>query len=456
MKKVWQLLKFKNIGELHDHYVKTDVLLLADVFERFRDMTLDFYQLDACHFITAPGLAWSAAMKMKKVKLDLLCDPLQYNFFETGMRGGISMICKKHVKANNPYIPETYDPSKPTSYINYYDANNLYGSAMRMPLPTGLMRLLTKDEIDNFDITNIPKNGDVGYTLEVDLKYPEYLHDAHNSYPVAPEHKTVQDGELSPHSRSLWEKINSGKQRSKIAKLIPTLGDKSNYVVHYRNLQLYQELGLQITKIHRILEYHQTPWLRPYIDFNSEKRKSAKNDFEKDFFKLMCNAVFGKTMENLRNRVDVKLIQTKKQLSKYVAKPSFDRLKIFNQDLIGVQNKKTNLFLNKPIYIGQSILDLSKLIMYDFHYNVMLKQYGKDNITLAFTDTDSLLYHIHTDDVYRDMKQHQHLLICLIILQIILSTTHLTKKHLENSKTKQEVCEIFIIITCLMETPINI
>lgn len=157
------------------------------------------------------------------------------------------------------------------------------------------------------------------------------------------------------------------------------------------NLQLYVSLGMKVTKVHRILEFKQKPWLRTYIDFNSDKRKHAKKGFEKDFFKLMNNAVFGKTNENLRNRVNINLVHTEQRLKRLCAKPFFDRFKIFNDDLVGVENKKVKLLLNKPVYIGQTILDLSKLVMYDFHYNFMKKLY-EDNIKLLFTDTDSLMY----------------------------------------------------------------
>ena len=407
VQKVWSTLGMETLGDLHDSYVTTDVLLLADVFEKFRDMTLDYYGLDAAHYMTAPGLAWDAALKMSDVCLDLLTDPLMYNFFESGLRGGVSMISKKHYKANNPHV-ENYDPSKPNTYIMYYDVNNLYGGVMRKPLPYGMFRWLTEKEILDFDINSISENASTGYTLEVDLEYPDELHDDHNCFPVAPEHKTVMEEEISPYNKELWNSLFESKKRGKTSKLVPTLEDKKNYILHYRNLQTYLDLGLKCTKIHRILEYRQKPWLQSYIDFNSEKRKNAKNDFEKDFFKLMNNAVFGKTMENLRNRVDIKLIQTEKKLKKYCAKPSFHRVQIFNNDLVGVENKKVTLLLNKPVYVGQTILDLSKIEMYNFHYNVMKKKYGRFCSTL-YSDTDSMIYGIETNDVYKDMVEQKHL-----------------------------------------------
>lgn len=195
------------------------------------------------------------------------------------------------------------------------------GGVMRFPLPIGFMRWLTKEEIYNFDVMPIRIDGRMGYTLEVDLIYPVELHDSHNCYPLAPDHKIVHDKELSPYSEELWRDLyaTDGLKllgRGKSSKLIPTLERKKHYVLHYRNLQLYLSLGMKLSHIHRLLEYRQEPWLMSYIDFNSNERQDAKNDFEKDFFKLMNNAVFGKTMENLRNRVNIQLVHIKKKFKK--------------------------------------------------------------------------------------------------------------------------------------------
>ena len=411
---VWKTLSIKNMGEYHDVYLKTDVLLLADVFENFRKMCVDYYGLDCLHFYTSPGLAWNAALKMTKVCLELITNPDMYLFFETAVRGGVSMISTKYSKANNPHVAETYDETKPTKYILYTDCNNLYGKAMMEPLPLGFFCWV--EDVNNFNVQAIPSDSDNGYVLEVDLEYPDELHDLHSDYPLAPENLAISDFELSNYSKELWKELNPNSKhtnkklcnRIKAKKLIPTLKQKSKYILHYRNLQLCLNLGMEVTKIHRILEFYQRPWLKQYIEFNSQKRKEAMNDFEKDFFKLMNNAVFGKTMENVRNRVDIKLIHTEKKLKKYTAKPSFQRLKIFNENLVAVENCKTKLVLNKPIYIGQCILDLSKMIMQDFHYNYIKQKYG-NNAKLLFTDTDSLCYEIQTDNIYDDISADSHL-----------------------------------------------
>ena len=172
---------------------------------------------------------------------------------------------------------------------------------------------------------------------------------------------------LSGYCKKIAEKykISIGQ----VNKLIPTLKDKKEYVLHYRNLQLYLDLGLKKKKVHRVLEFNQSPWLKQYIDFNTEKRKHARNPFEKDFFKLMNNSVFGKTMENLQKRVDVRLVTNEKKLLKLTSKPTYVSSKILNENLVAVHKIKETLTLNRPANVGMCILDLSKTLMYNFHYN---------------------------------------------------------------------------------------
>ena len=238
-------------------------------------------------------------------------------------------------------------------------------------------------ELNNWEL--ICNEEGKGCILEVDLEYPEELHDEHNEYPLAPERLKV----------------------NKVNKLIPNLMNKEKYIIHYENLKLYLNLGLKLTKIHRGIKFNERPWLKDYIQLNTDLRTKGTTEFEKDFFKLMNNSVFGKTMENIRNRVDVRLVTKEEQLEKLVKKPNFDRINIFTENLVAVHMKKTTIKLNKPIYSGMSILDLSKTLMYDFHYNYIKKKYG-ENANLLFTDTDSLCYEIKTQDFYKDIAPDVH------------------------------------------------
>ena len=211
-----------------------------------------------------------------------------------------------------------------------------------------------------------------------------------------------KDDMLSDYCREI--KNLHGNSSGSVAKLIPTLNKKTKYVLH-QNLKLYLELGLQLTKVHRVLEFSQRKWLKSYIDFNTEMRKDAKNSFEKDFFKLMNNGVFGKTMENLGKICNV---EEEKRLLKLTSKPTYISNKIFDENLVGVNTKKERKKLDKPSYVGMCILDLSKTLMYDFHYNYIRKKYT--DCQLLFTDTDSLFYHIKTEgDVYKDFWEDRSL-----------------------------------------------
>ena len=379
---VWKTFKMKTLKEYLELYNITDVLLLADVFENFRDICLKNYGLDPVYYYTAPGLAWDAMLKMTKINLELLSDVDKLLMIEKGIRGGISIISNRYGKANNKYMKD-YNKKEASKYLMYVDANNLYGWAMSQKLPVHSFKWMTNKEIENIFNNQIVQIWEkTPCILEVDLEYPEELHDLHNDYPLCPERVECDKG---------------------VKKLIPNLRHKNNYVVHYKTLMQYLNLGMELKKIHRGIKFIECDFLKPYINKNTNLRTQAKNNFEKDFFKLMNNSVFGKTMENIRNRVNVKLVNTGEQFKKLAAKPNYESRKIFNENLVSVHMKKTSLTMNKPVYLGMSILDLSKTVMFDFHYKYIKPKYGKE-AKLLFTDTDSFLYEIQTEDFYKDIS----------------------------------------------------
>ena len=398
---VWKSFNLKSLGEYSDLYLKTDVLLLADVFENFRSVCKQHYGLDPAHYYTAPGLGWDAMLKKTGVTLDLLKDVDSYNWVQNNIKGGISSSMKRYSKANNKYMDD-YDKSKPSSYLMYLDANNLYGWAMTQCLPHSDFKLLDKfEEFTAQYIQSIPDDSKTGYVLEVDLEYPAHLHDLHNSYPVAPENVKIEKDMLSDYCLNVLNSKNMTFTACK--KLTPNLNNKKNYVLHYRNLKLYLQLGLKLTKVHKVMAFSQSPWLKPYIDYNTNQRTKSTNNFEKDFYKLMNNAVFGKTMENVMKRHNYRLVNNEKQLEKLTKKPNFQSKTDITENLMGVEMGKDNIKLDKNVIVGFSVLDLSKVLMYDFFYNILKKKYG-DNITLLYTDTDSFILEIKTEDVYQDMK----------------------------------------------------
>jgi hypothetical protein len=409
-KSVWQEFNINNMGEYHDLYLKSDVLLLADVFENFRSTCISSYKLDPAHYCTAPSLSWDAMLFKTKVNLELLSDIEMYEFLEKGIRGGISVITHRHAKANNKYM-SNYDEDKESSFITYLDANAMYSWAMSQMLPYGNFRWLTKTEITQL-VKELKQNkiddSNSGYIFETDCHYSHSLHDDHNEYALLPENIRITDNMISPQTKYLAEKFEKNTNTN-VKKLTPNLMDKKNYIVHYKNLLQAIELGLEVGKVHRVLKFDQKAWLKPYIDFNTEKRQKATNEFEKSFFKLMNNSCYGKTMENVKNRMVGEFVKTEKRMNKLVNKPTFKGNTVFyDEDYCFVEMHKKTVVLNKPLYAGFAILDISKTLMYDFHYNYIKAKYG-DKAQLLFTDTDSLCYHIKTDDLYKEFFDDKQL-----------------------------------------------
>ena len=297
--------------------------------------------------------------------------------FEEGIRGGMCQAPHRYVKANNKYM-NNHDKINESSYLEYLDANNLYGWALSQKLPVRNFKWIDKDDISKFNevfIKNNDENSDKGYILEVDGKYPEKMRMLHSDLAFLPERM----------------KIN------KCTKLTCTIRNKENYIIHIRALKQATNHGLESTKEHRVIEFDQEAWLKPYIDMNTDLRKQVKNDFEKDFFKLMNNSVFGKTMENVRNHRDIKIVTTDKRRGILASEPNYHSTKYISKDLLKMEMKKTKVKMNKPIYLGQATLDVSKTLMYEFWYDYIKPKYG-DKARPCYMDTDSFVMNIKTEE----------------------------------------------------------
>jgi hypothetical protein len=312
------------------------------------------------------------------VEIDTLDDIDKVMFIERGIRGGISQCMTRYSKANNKYMTN-YNPEEPICYLQYLDQNNLYGMAMSQALPKSNLVWDAEASIEN--ILELPDDAEIGYIVEADVHYPRHLHEYHKDLPFLPIRKD---------------------------KLLTTLFDKKNYVVHYRNLKQAVKHGLVVTKLHRALKFNQSKWLKEYIDINTDMRTKATNSFDKDFYKLMNNSCFGKTMENIRKRVEIHLVIEEKKAKKLIAKPNFKRSVIFAVDLVSIEMNKTAINFNKPIHVGMSILDLSKIFMYEFHYDYIKPKY-LDKVKIMYIDTDSYIYEFKgVEDIYQDMKENIH------------------------------------------------
>jgi len=398
---MWKLAQCRTFGDYHDLYLWTDVALLSDVFENFRTMALTDYKLDPAHYISTPGLSWDAAMKSTRTSLELLTDIDMHLFVEAGIRGGVSYVARRYARANNPYIPSSYDPMQDTSYIMYWDKNNLYGWSMVQALPVGEFEWMPDADVQTLDLNRYPDDGPTGLILEVDLEYPSKLHDLHNDFPLAAEHLVIKRDRLSPYNVNVLDKLGLGYSKSR--KLSTNLQPKTKYAVHYRLLKFYLDHGMVLKRIHRVLKFKQSKWLKSYVEMNAEKRKTATSEFEKAFYKLLNNCIFGKTIENKRNRTNIVLATSRRKAELDWADPKSKSFQIIDEELVVFAKKLNKIFLNKPIAVGFSVLELSKLAMYQFHYDYAMVKYGHERCKLLLTDTDSFVYHVHTEDIYKDM-----------------------------------------------------
>ena len=273
-------------------------------------------------------------------------------------------------------------------------------AGMELPLPMGNYRWLTVDEIKDLDLLSIDPDGDTCYILEVDLEYPREIHDRHNDYPLAARNRKIDETEVSPYNQAFLDR--NEEQFKSSQKLCPDLYDKEKYVCSLKNLKLFLQQGMRLKGVRRVFCADQSPFLAPYIKFNSEKRLGSTSKFESDFFKLANNSIYGKTIESLRNRTNVDIVKEPGRAKKLTSKPQFKGFQILDEEITVVQSVKRSLTLNKPIACGFIVLENAKNIMGDFWYNT-LKEIYDDKIKLILSDTDSFVYAVQTEDGYQDL-----------------------------------------------------
>jgi len=396
--KAWRQFNCRTLGDYLMRYLQVDCLLLADVFENYRVNSIREYALDPANFITLPQYTFAAAFKQSQC--DLLTDVEMYEHFEDGIRGGMCFVNKHLLQAQNLAITPTLSTHPSThTYISYWDANNLYGNALRQLLPCAEFVWLTRQEAQSIDWAAIDTEGQYGYCLRVDLHYPPAVQDATQDYPLAAEQADVEFEMFTPFMKQQWAKRCEMRESAaacgykKERKLLMSVSDKKDYVVHFKLLKFYLKMGLQLMQVHSVIKFKQAAIFRDYIDHNSALRQAATDDFSKDMYKLLNNSLFGKTMENVRGRKDYKLVNNEASLLKETSKPQFISLHRFAEDLVLVHLFNLNVKLDKPIFIGQAVLDLSKLIMYELRYETLPKyeaEFG-GKIEVCGGDTDSLV-----------------------------------------------------------------
>ncbi len=467
----------KTLGEYHDIYLLIDVALLADVLQENRKILRKDFHLDPAHYLTLPSYSLDAMLKCTKVQIELLSTLDGYNFFDTdpkirkkhagdpkyngAIRGGITQVVMRHAKANNVYMGDKFkDEVKDfvQQFITYLDANSLYPTAMKMLLPDGnfkvedatYVKFVNDFFIDLSDAIekNIQKNGftyrepvdkigmeinnrfvlDVTNSkkrdvylkpcfLEVDLEYPEYLHEYLNDLPPAPVPAPVKKESLSPFQNILYM-FGDHEYNESIDKLLCTLEKKEHYKIHYKTLETYMNLGVKVTKVHKVMTFTESKWMAPYIDKCVALRAASKNKFAVKLYKDMINSVFGKMMERVRDRVNIEFLKdtTDAEVDTIIRKINKSKdynLRAFTDNMMMIEFEPDYVKLDKPVFVGAAILDLSKAHMYAFFYmkfkRIMGDKLGtplaKQIVKLMYTDTDSLIMLIKSPDFLEKMIQ---------------------------------------------------
>ena len=415
----------KDGKELTEIYLKSDVLLLACVFEKFVKVSVDEFRINPLYCVSLPGYTWQCGLKYTDIKLQTLQDIDMILLLENNIRGGISSVMgDRYIKSDN------------NKKILYIDANNLYGHSMSQYLPYDEIKFDNTVKLE--EILNTPDDNDIGYFLEVDLGYPHNIKQKTKNFPFAPVNKKINSDKFNDYMKEI--KPDTYIQTKK---LICDWSDKKNYLIHYRMLKFYIRHGMIVDEVHNIISFKQSRWLEKYISFNTQKRNKAKNDFEKDFYKLLNNAFYGKTMENVRNRLKIKFIKKDdyREIIKQQSKLSFNGIHKSYDNCDSYTFKRNEVLMDKPIYLGFSVLELSKLLMYETYYDKLQPYFGQENIKLHYMDCDSFVLSIETENIINDLKNLEHL----------FDFSNLDKNHELFSNRNKKVVGKFKI-----ETPKNI
>ena len=385
LQRIWKEEGLETCHHFHDLYLRMDVGGLHDMFETFRDLCLEKDGLDPVYYTGLPSFSLDSALKMTKARIELLTDEEMYLMFEKQKRGGISVQTHRYAKTEG------------NTHIKAFDANNLYGCTMTQPLPIRGFKWIPKDELWNFKDNA---------TYEVWIHTPDQLHDTWDEYPIC-EKMIIEEKHLNETHRHLL----GTNTFTPCVKLCGTLSDKDKYVINGKLLKYYIAKGHEVKAVYRGIEYEEEAWLKPYIEFNNLMRSKTSVEFERNIYKMKNNSVFGKTMEDVRKYQNFNLVKSDRLFRKYTERPDFKSLVCYGGDdphLFGMWSNKTEIYLNKPIYLGTTILDLSKLHMTRLHYDVMKAQFGT-RCKLLMSDTDSLVYEIVSEDLNAELQSiEQH------------------------------------------------
>ena len=393
-KEIIKLFNIKDGEELTKLYCKSDVILLADVFEKFVKVPTKEYRINPLYCVSLPGFTYQCALKYTDIKLQTLQDKDMILLLESNIRGGISSV-----------MSDRYVKSDENKKILYMDATNLYGHSMSQMLPYDEIEMWHghPDLYMNWleEILNTPDDNEIGYFLEVDLKYPDNIKEETKHFPFCPENKKIDPDKYTDYMKKM-----KAKNYAKSKKFICDWTNKKKYLIQYRMLKFYVRHGMVVEKNHEIISFKQSKWLESYNSFNTQKRNKAKNDFEKDVFKLLVNAAFGKFLENIRNRLELELIK-KDNIKKIIdqqSKLSFNGIQKSYENYDSYTFKQNQVVMDKAIYVGFVILELSKLHIYETYYDTLQPYFGQENLQLHYIDTDGMISNMKRKDIIKDLK----------------------------------------------------
>ena len=416
---IWNTFEISNLKELTMLYNEVDTLLLCDIFTHYRSFCYNLYELEAARFLTAPSLAWAAAIKLSNTRLEIPTDIKMHDMIDQGLRGGISLVRHPISTANHPELEELYDPKKPQVFLSYTDINNLYGSVMMEALPTNNFcfvkdiegkqedRIDFGEEVASYSteewekkIMALNDNDDIGFLFKVSIQYPVSLHDFHNELPFCAENIHIKQSMLSNYQNDLAQKFDL-KRNNKMTKLTLTLSDKDDYVCHFRVLKQALNHGLKLKKKpHVILQFNQAPFLKKYILLHQDLRIKTESPLTKAFCKNQNNMVFGKSCQNVRDYKDIHLTTNQNKAEKLINSPLLNSWKIYSSSFASFQLHKREVVLDKPRIVGMSILEISKTFLYQYFYGYILPKFPCTRVIL--TDTDSFCLSITTEKNFYD------------------------------------------------------
>ena len=391
-----KIFNIRNGRELTELYNKADVILLTDIFEKFIKVSISEFGINPLYHTSLPGTTWSNGLKYTKIELELIENVDLFQMFEKGIRGGLSGI-----------FGDRYIESDDNTVIEHVDMNNLYGFSMLQHLPTGNFQIYENNSITESFINKVLNTHDcsnIGYVLIVDLIYPDNIKNKSKNFPYCPENTTINPENCTEYMREYAPKPNRPT-----SKLICDQTNKEYYIVHYRNLKFYIRMGMIISKVHRIVSFDQSPWLAKYIDYNTKKRAEADSDFMKDYHKNLICSFSGKTMEDVRNRIKVEFAEStdERKILRYQSRLDFNSIHKSYQDYDSYTFKSKIVKMEKPIYKGFTILELSKLLMYETYYDKLQKYFGIDGIQIHYQDTDAFIMSLKTKDIVNDLSKLQ-------------------------------------------------